>query len=488
MTLPDSLRIAQSKDQELSKQLLNHYPTESTPDMSPFLSFGGKNLLGKARSRSHSPGGPLLCCLVRKSRCLLSLLVVCLLSVVGFGYYYRQCLTSKCSHPLNLPLKMAPNKIGSVKDRLKYHNASHESRNSSGLNSAQKYNLHDELANRLIRLNQKVSVNFVDYETIKNGVSSHFDFGGNDVMVYLHIQKTGGTTFERHLVEDISLKEPCQSVGAFGNPRKSRKRKRKKKKNQLYSCLRPGSDTSSWLFSRYSTGWKCGLHADWTELTECVDSYLDASEGVANRRYFYMTFLREPVARYISEFLHVQRGATWKDTQYMCQGRSGLPLIQPCYSGESWQGVSLDQFIGCDSNMAFNRQTRMLADLRLVNCYNTSSMTPVQRDHVMLESAKANLRHMAFFGITAQQSKSQFIFEETFNLKFKVNFEELVEDQNSVSYIPDVSAKEMQKIRELNSLDIELYDFAMKLLLDRYQVAKAASAAESEVTTVTTLI
>lgn len=29
-------------------------------------------------------------------------------------------------------------------------------------------------------------------------------------------------------------------------------------------------------------------------------------------RYYYITFLREPVARYISEFRHVQRGATWR--------------------------------------------------------------------------------------------------------------------------------------------------------------------------------
>jgi len=26
-------------------------------------------------------------------------------------------------------------------------------------------------------------------------------------------------------------------------------------------------------------GWKCGLHADWTELTECVDDYLNSKEG-----------------------------------------------------------------------------------------------------------------------------------------------------------------------------------------------------------------
>jgi len=30
----------------------------------------------------------------------------------------------------------------------------------------------------------------------------------------------------------------------------------------------------NWLFSRYSTGWKCGLHPDWTELVGCVDIYL----------------------------------------------------------------------------------------------------------------------------------------------------------------------------------------------------------------------
>ena len=44
---------------------------------------------------------------------------------------------------------------------------------------------------------------------------------------------------------------------------------------------------------RYSTGWRCGLHADWTELTGCVDNYLSGLEPeVRERRYFYITFLR----------------------------------------------------------------------------------------------------------------------------------------------------------------------------------------------------
>ena len=80
-----------------------------------------------------------------------------------------------------------------------------------------------------------------------------FHIRGDDVMVFLHIQKTGGTTFGRHLVKNIQLERPCEC------PPGQRK----------CTCHRPGR-AESWLFSRFSTGWSCGLHADWTELTSCV--------------------------------------------------------------------------------------------------------------------------------------------------------------------------------------------------------------------------
>ena len=197
-----------------------------------------------------------------------------------------------------------------------------------------------------------------------------------------------------------------------------------------------------------------------------------------NRRYFYMTFLREPVARYVSEFLHVQRGATWARTQYMCGGASGLPHVTPCYEGEDWEGVSLADFNGCPSNMAFNRQTRMLADLRLVHCYNVTAMAPGDRGRAMLASAKANLRNMAFFGMTARQAESQLLFEETFGLRFKVDFE--TEDQQSEGY--ELSPAETQRIRDLNSLDIELYNYALELLQERYKAAvQSAVSAKDDI-------
>ncbi|CAH2000447.1 unnamed protein product [Acanthoscelides obtectus] len=138
-------------------------------------------------------------------------------------------------------------------------------------------------------------------------------------------------------------------------------------------CFRPHSN-QSWLFSRYTTGWKCGLHADWTELTNCVDDKLDELEGVTKRRYFYVTLLREPISRYLSEFRHVQRGATWKGSRHVCKGRPATEKeLPPCYEGDNWGGVGLDEFIACKSNLAANRQTRMLADLELIGTVDSSS-------------------------------------------------------------------------------------------------------------------
>jgi len=88
-----------------------------------------------------------------------------------------------------------------------------------------------------------------------------FNMKGDDVIVFLHIQKTGGTTFGRHLVRNIRLERPCECHAG----------------QKKCTCLRPGK-TETWLFSRFSTGWSCGLHADWTELTSCVPARMDERE------------------------------------------------------------------------------------------------------------------------------------------------------------------------------------------------------------------
>ncbi|XP_018319430.1 heparan-sulfate 6-O-sulfotransferase 3-B isoform X2 [Agrilus planipennis] len=312
--------------------------------------------------------------------------------------------------------------------------------------------VNDGMGRPLRNINSKIGLS---YDDMINDEFS-FDMNSHDVIVFLHMQKTGGTSFGKHLVHDLDLKRPCICPS-------DRKR--------CY-CFRPHSN-QSWLFSRYTTGWQCGLHADWTELTNCVDQKLDEMEGhVAKRRYFYITLVREPVARYLSEFRHVQRGATWKGSRHFCNGRpASIQEVPPCFKGEDWEGVELDEFMYCDSNLAANRQTRMLADLELIGCYNKTYMPSVERDHVMLASAKRNLASMAFFGLTEYQKISQYVFEETFNLRFAVPFEQNNSTLSS-STMPTLTPEQAANIARLNSLDIELYSFAKKLMFERFKRLK----------------
>ncbi|XP_015807916.3 heparan-sulfate 6-O-sulfotransferase 3-B [Nothobranchius furzeri] len=284
----------------------------------------------------------------------------------------------------------------------------------------------------------------------------HVDFNirGDDVMVFLHIQKTGGTTFGRHLVKNIQLEQPCDCLAG----------------QRKCTCHRPGK-AESWLFSRFSTGWSCGLHADWTELTSCVPVVMNKKDKKSvqksKKSFYYITMLRDPVSRYLSEWKHVQRGATWKTALHMCDGRPPTQDELPtCYSGDDWTGVSLADFMNCPSNLANNRQVRMLADLSLVGCYNMSSMSELERGHVLLASAKANLRNMAFFGLTEFQRKTQYLFERTFGLRFIRAFTQI---NSTRAASVGISGKVRWRIEGLNALDVELYEYAKELFLRRYQ-------------------
>ncbi|XP_034533378.1 heparan-sulfate 6-O-sulfotransferase 3-B-like [Notolabrus celidotus] len=281
-----------------------------------------------------------------------------------------------------------------------------------------------------------------------------FNIRGDDVMVFLHIQKTGGTTFGRHLVKNIQLEQPCDCMPG----------------QRKCTCHRPGK-AESWLFSRFSTGWSCGLHADWTELTSCVPVVMNKRDKKnaqrAKRNFYYITMLRDPVSRYLSEWKHVQRGATWKTALHMCDGRPPTQDELPaCYIGEDWTGVSLADFMSCPSNLANNRQVRMLADLSLVGCYNMTTVSELERGRILLASAKANLRNMAFFGLTEFQRKTQYLFERTFGLHFIRAFTQI---NSTRAASVGISEKVRWRIEGLNALDVELYEYAKELFLRRYQ-------------------
>ncbi|XP_043928708.1 heparan-sulfate 6-O-sulfotransferase 3 [Protopterus annectens] len=209
------------------------------------------------------------------------------------------------------------------------------------------------------------------------------------------------------------------------------------------------------------------------EHCECSEHYHRESAGNDQGHpgnFYYITMLRDPVSRYLSEWKHVQRGATWKASLHLCDGRSPTPDELPtCYIGDDWSGVTLQEFMDCSYNLANNRQVRMLADLSLVGCYNLTFMSESERNEILLQSAKNNLKNMAFFGLTEFQRKTQYLFERTFSLKFISPFTQF--NSTRASNV-DINERARNRIEELNFLDMQLYDYAKDLFLQRFQYTK----------------
>ena len=150
-----------------------------------------------------------------------------------------------------------------------------------------------------------------------------------------------------------------------------------------------------------------------------------------------------------------------------------------CDAGNDWSGVTLEGFGSCPHNLANNRQSRMLANLSMVDCYNQSSMSEERRHQIILHSAKENLRNMAFFGLTEYQQATQYMFEKT----FKLNFIEDFEQRNSTHATQiDITAEQRKHILDLNKLDIELYQFAKDLFFQRLKKMQEEDAKQNRST------
>ncbi|XP_067658328.1 heparan-sulfate 6-O-sulfotransferase 3-B-like [Haliotis asinina] len=275
---------------------------------------------------------------------------------------------------------------------------------------------------------------------------------GSDVILFLRIQKTGSTTFAKHIEKDLNVSLWCHC------------------KNNKCGCVRKWK--SNVLFERTSNEWPCAVHADWTYLHECAETAMNKRHGrTIKQRHLYMTMVRDPLRRFVSEWQHVRRGATWLNVRYTCNGHAATNEELPRCFTRNWINVSLQDFIGCFTNLGINRQTRMLADLRKVGCYNSSAsgLTYEERHYRMLASAKENIRGMAFFGLTAYQELSQILFEHTFNLNFVTKFED-VPANKTWSGKANLSNANRDEILHINRFDVMLYQYAKDLFFQRLQM------------------
>ena len=298
-----------------------------------------------------------------------------------------------------------------------------------------------------------------------------FDHHGNDTLVFIHIQKTGGSTFVEHLhtlkEDGIDLCEHAKDLTWWPHGKPSVK--------HMYRCPRNWThrDQDSWLLTEtiFHIPWLCGVHSSYTTFNYCLPR-LTTKFVNPHRNFQYATLLRHPVVRYISEYLHVLRGATWL-SDHVCGGRSVTKEeMPPCYPGyyedKEWPNATLEEFLSCESNWGNNRQVMMLANLEEVGCYNKSRYAKKEREARMLASAKRNLEKFAFFGLTEFLEESGILFEKMLGLQFGKPLRQLpFSGLCSSPALKSVTKDMYEKIAQINKLDVALYNYAVQLFTKR---------------------
>ena len=336
--------------------------------------------------------------------------------------------------------------------------------------------------------------------TTTNSTSSSAQMKKNEVFAILHIPKTSGTHWYKLITRklftqtsDNTYTRSCRMA------------------NKFIECKfnNYGLRTDD-MFRRHL----CNIHSSYSDLVDCI---AESKPGLpADSDIQIITFLREPVKRYISQIYYLPDGLWIRDlSEKKC---ANFKLYEKsCNTSEIWENSTWQTLLDCEYNRAVNQQVRMLTDFEQIGCdvlncwLKSNNCTQSQKkfsESRMLESAKNTLKSMKFFGITEYQELSEYLFEKTFDYKYKFsntpidsevwsnitwyNFTNLMDikvkpifkselDATKVYEAIDetegktvgskefkkISGKDLSLVRDLNRLDAELYKFAKDLFFKR---------------------
>lgn len=331
-------------------------------------------------------------------------------------------------------------------------------------------------------------------------------FGGEDVIVHVHIQKAGGTYFGGWLLDVqypdavcVLRENKIQKMIYWENAELIRQRHMNE--STYFPCWRKHRDGYRYfqpLFSKRSVGWRCGVHASFGRMLPCAFKYSNTS-SVENLKF--ATIIRNPVDRFISEYLQTING--WKrmndgyspevsiPSDYYCNGTL-RQIAFPCTVGKidglksrkdgftfvwdivrsitgknhsdiSGREPSLWDYLACPSTYHHNRQTRMLAsDQPCVK--NDMELYSPPYQQAILKSAQTNLERMAFFGLEDRMYESLKLFEWTFGLLGPP----LAPKESKGSKVSSMLHPQSLKLIEVGeNLDMELYRHGVKIFEER---------------------
>lgn len=246
-------------------------------------------------------------------------------------------------------------------------------------------------------------------------------------LIFIHIPKSGGTTFRNLIYENFDR----QNCFYFNANRIIEEVKRFKKKSKEYRNK----------FVSYDGHIGYGI------------------QNYINSKNILVTFLRDPVERVISYWKHLKRVPNVKAKEF-----TGVvdKYKKDCINTND---VSFEEFIkGKYSYEISNGQLRHLAS------QDGNPLTFKQKENLTnkdLDRAKKTLKKEIKFGIVKYYPKSLLLIKKQLSDE-GINFEMIYNERlNKSSNKINLTKKDIKLIREVNSLDIELYDFAVELFKKR---------------------
>lgn len=157
--------------------------------------------------------------------------------------------------------------------------------------------------------------------------------------------------------------------------------------------------------------------------------FFGAHRSIPQKKYSYITMLRNPIERVVSEYYFIKR---WKNNRPNLQAVKKMSLYE-FLTNKDYNTITL------------NRQTLMIAGKYDVNL------------------AKSNLKNnFSVIGVTERFNETLCVLKNNFGWRINTYKKENVTKNRPA--IKDISKEIIEIIKIKNQLDIELYEFANNLL------------------------
>lgn len=349
--------------------------------------------------------------------------------------------------------------------------------------------------------------------------------GLHESFVFMHIAKCGGTSFNKRLTmlevapsptcrcglkkgrtlyhNGHALVEPrscaCPRYGKHG----SRAEKREKERAWAPITARiPGAKRDwaflqhQWLLSPDTTGWLGGVHSP----VRVLQQYVMLAAKLTSRRSLaaglqYVTLVRDPIKRFLSEFYETYNGwehkfQTWPRVSTPCSSR--LPAEQRRWALDGIDHTPKDKYdtlfddwIHCPNNMAADRQARALSFTVDVNASRRmhsricAPSLPKGDPEGLCDGriARVTLLQFSFFGLLEERCLTEKLFEAQFGLRFnRTKGARISKHAGKGAHLvtklsfSSLTLAQQQRVRWLNRNDLLLYAEAVRIFYERLRL------------------